>query len=108
MAVFEPAAELQFSKADGPPTANERALLAAIGQRAESFYRSAQELLPLIDRESRPAMWVLVSIYHSLLKRIEHADYDVFTRRASVPMLQKLAILAVGLARMVLARAFAR
>ena len=62
-----------------PPTANERALLAAIAQRAEDYYQSAQQLLPLIDRESRPALWVLVSIYHALLKRIERADYDVFS-----------------------------
>ena len=68
-----------------PPTPHERALLAAIGRRAEDYYRSARELLPLIDRESRPALWVLVSIYHALLKRIERADYDVFSRRASVP-----------------------
>jgi phytoene synthase len=87
-----------------PPTANERALLAAIAQRAEEFYRSAQLLLPMIDRESRPALWVLVAIYHGLLKRIERADYDVFSRRASVPLPQKLGILVVGLARMVLAR----
>jgi phytoene synthase len=92
---------------NAPPTANERALLAAIAQRAEGFYESAQALLPLIDRESRPALWVLVSIYHGLLKRIEHADYDVFSRRASVPMPQKLGILVVGLARTGLARLFA-
>jgi len=61
-------------------------------------------LLPLIDRESRPAMWVLVTIYHGLLKRIERADYDVFSIRASVPMRQKLGILAVGMARMGWAR----
>jgi phytoene synthase len=87
-----------------PPTANERALLAAIAQRAEEFYQSAQELLPLIDRESRPALWVLVTIYHGLLKRIERADYDVFSRRASVSAPKKLSILAVGLARMGFAR----
>jgi phytoene synthase len=87
-----------------PPTLNERALLASIAGRAEEYYRSAQELLPLIDRESRPALRVLVSIYHALLVRIERADYDVFTRRASVPTAQKLGILAVGLARMGLAR----
>ena len=60
--------------------------------------------MPLIDRESRPALWVLVSIYHGLLKRIEGAEYDVFSRRASVPMAQKLGILVVGLARMGFAR----
>lgn len=89
------------------PTANERALLGAIGKRAEEFYQSAQRLLPLIDPESRPALWVLVSIYHGLLKRIEKADHDVFTTRASVPMQQKLSILGVGMARMAWARLFA-
>lgn len=47
---------------------------------------------------------MLVSIYEGLLKRIERADYDVFSRRASVPMMEKLGILAVGLARMGWAR----
>ena len=90
--------------AGAPPTASERALLAEIAARAEKFYESAQALMPLIDRESRPALWVLVAIYHGLLKRIERADYDVFSRRATVPMPQKLGILAVGLARMAWAR----
>ncbi len=90
-----------------PPTPAERALLASIAKRAEQYYRSADELLPLIDRESRPALWVLVSIYHALLKRIERADYDVFSHRASVPTVQKIAILLVGLARTTWARMFA-
>ena len=89
-----------------PPTADERGLLAAMAKRAEDFYGSARKLLPLIDRESRPALWVLVSIYHELLKRIRRADYDVFTRRASVPLSRKLAILAIGLTRMAWARLF--
>lgn len=87
-----------------PPTANERALLAEIGNRAEAFYKSAQALMPLIDRESRPALWVLVSIYHALLKRIRAADYDVFSRRASVPVVQKVGILVMGMSRLALAR----
>lgn len=87
-----------------PPSANERALLAGIGNRAETYYTSANKLLPLINPESRPALWVLVSIYHRLLHRIERADYDVFTNRASVPTAQKISILAAGIARLVLAR----
>jgi phytoene synthase len=87
-----------------PPTPEERALLADLAQRAEQFYTSAQQLLPLIDAESRPALWVLVSIYHGLLKRIEKADYDVFSSRASVPMAQKLGIMAVGMVRLTVAR----
>ena len=85
---------------NAPPTASERALIEEIAGRAEEFYESAQLLLPLIDRESRPALWVLVRIYHALLKRIEGADYDVFSRRASVPMREKVGILVAGLARM--------
>jgi phytoene synthase len=87
-----------------PPTVNERALLAEIAGRAEKYYSSAQELLPLIDRESRPALRVLVAIYHALLERIERLDYDVFTQRVSVPTTQKLSILAGGLARMAAVR----
>ncbi len=87
-----------------PPTGNERALLKAIADRAEYYYRSAEALLPFIDRESRPALQVLVAVYHALLKRIERADYDVFSRRAAVPLRRKLTILAVGLTRMTWAR----
>ena len=90
--------------AGSPLTVNERALLKSIAERAEYYYRSAEALLPFIDRESRPAMQVLVAVYHALLKRIERADYDVFSRRASVPLRTKLAILAVGLTRMTWAR----
>jgi 15-cis-phytoene synthase len=87
-----------------PLAPNERALLADIGQRAEAYYASADKLLPLIDCESRPALWVLVSIYHALLRRIERSNYDVFTKRASVPTAQKVTILAAGMARMAVAR----
>ena len=92
--------ELLKRNQGSPPTAQERALLKKIGLRAEAYYASARALMPLIDKESRPALWVLVRIYHALLKRIERANYDVFTSRASVPLLEKLAILSVGLVRM--------
>ena len=85
----------------GPPSAKERALLAEIGRRAEAYYASAEKLIPMINPESRPALWVLVSIYRALLRRIQRADFDVFTRRATVPTLQKITILAVGMVRMV-------
>ena len=87
-----------------PPTPAERALIAEIAQRAENYYQSAAALMPLIDKDSRPALWVLVSIYHALLKRVRAADYDVFSRRASVSTAQKLAILTVGMTRMALTR----
>jgi phytoene synthase len=90
-----------------PPSSQERALLMDIANRAEKYYRSAEELMPFLDAESRPAMRVLVDIYHALLKRIKDADYDVFSHRASVPLRQKLAILISGVTRMMWARMFA-
>jgi phytoene synthase len=82
------------------PTAAERGLLKEIGSRAEKYYRSADGLIPLIDKESRPALGVLVEIYHALLKRVEAADFDVFSTRASVPTIEKMRILAVGMVKM--------
>ncbi|HEV2213756.1 MAG TPA: phytoene/squalene synthase family protein [Terracidiphilus sp.] len=87
-----------------PPTEGERALLAEIAARADHYYSSADALLPLIARESRPALWVLVTIYRSLLRRIQRARYDVFTHRASVPTSRKMVILSMGLMRMAWAR----
>jgi phytoene synthase len=90
---------LKRAKGTGPSAA-ERALLQEIGQRAEKYYRSADALMPLIDKKSRPALGVLVEIYHALLKRIEAADFDVFSKRASVPTVEKMRILAIGMAKM--------
>jgi phytoene synthase len=75
---------------------NERAMLNALGSRAETYYGSADRLLPLIDADSRAALWVLVTIYRGLLHKISKTDYDVFTKRVSVSTPTKLAILARG------------
>jgi 15-cis-phytoene synthase len=79
-------------------TTQERRMLAALGDKAEHYYGSAQKLLPLIDRDSRAALWVLVRIYHELLYKISRNNNDVFTQRVSVPPPQKLWILAQGAA----------
>jgi phytoene synthase len=75
---------------------NERAMLRALGARAEEYYSSADRLLPLIDADSRAALWVLVTIYHRLLFKIAAADGDVFSERISVSTPAKLMILAQG------------
>jgi phytoene synthase len=76
--------------------ANESAMLRALGARAEQYYSSADQLLPLIDPDSRAALWVLVTIYHGLLLRISKAESDVFSHRIRVSTPAKLAILARG------------
>ena len=76
---------------------NEFTLFDAEAKRAEHYYKSGYALLPLIDSDSRPALRVLIAIYHSLLRRIEHHSYNVFAARISVPATQKLLILTRGL-----------
>jgi len=80
------------------PSAGELAVLTELGRRAEQYYRSADRLLPLIDRDSRGALWVLVTIYHGLLRRIERNGFQVFDVRVSVPTSRKMGILAQGAA----------
>ena len=87
-----------------PPSAATRAMLHEQAERAERFYQAGTRLLPLIAPDSRPALWVLMTIYHRLLGRIRQAQYDVFTERRSVPTWQKLLLLARGLARTFIAR----
>ena len=68
---------------------------------AEAYYRP-HKLLPLIDRESRPALWVLVRIYRGLLKRIRRCRLRCFFPVASVFRLSRNSnILAVGNVAMV-------
>jgi 15-cis-phytoene synthase len=85
-------------------TQNQRELLRSIAARAEAYYASGYALLPLIDADSRPALWVLITIYHRLLKKIEASGYEVFARRVAVPTPAKLWILFCGLSQVMFAR----
>jgi 15-cis-phytoene synthase len=78
-------------------TPQQRQVLAIQAERAGQFYKSAEALLPLISPDSRAAMWVLVTIYHRLLRHIEQRNFDVFSARIRVPAYEKLSILGCGL-----------
>jgi phytoene synthase len=71
-------------------------LLAMEADRAREFYRAGDELLPLIDEDSRPALWVLVTIYRRLLEKIAARQYDVFHGRVRLTVREKLMILGKG------------
>ncbi|HVZ59393.1 MAG TPA: hypothetical protein VG892_01290, partial [Terriglobales bacterium] len=58
---------------------------------------SAEELLPLIDEDSRPALWSLVEIYRRLLDKIAVGNFDVFGERVRLTTTEKVAVLARGL-----------
>ena len=86
------------------PSEKDRAMLAVFGSRAEDLYRSADKLLPLLDADARPAMRVLVSIYHRLLERMRKDEGIVFQQRVSVPTAEKISILGRGVIGSLLAR----
>jgi len=72
--------------------------------RAQNYYRSASELIPLLDPDARPSMLVLVGIYRRLLDRISANPAAVFKQRVSVPTSTKLAILGLGILQSLKAR----
>lgn len=84
--------------------ANERALIAALSVQAWEYYEAARQLIPLLDADSRAAMWVLVEIYSGLLKKIDQREGDVFSERVSVPTRQKIFALVRGAAMAVRGR----
>jgi phytoene synthase len=77
-------------------TADERRLMELEAERARAYYAAADRLLPLIDADSRAALWVLVRIYRRLLERIVATRYEVLSKRIRVPTLEKIWILLCG------------
>jgi phytoene synthase len=73
---------------------NWQALLAFQAGRSREYYAAATELLPLMDADSRPALWALVTIYRSLLEKIAANDYDVFSKRVRLTFREKMSVLA--------------
>jgi phytoene synthase len=69
-----------------------RPLLAMEADRAREYYGAGDELIPLVEEDSQPALWVLMTIYRRLLEKIAQRDYDVFSAKVS----EKLSILVQG------------
>jgi phytoene synthase len=74
-------------------------LLAFEAERAREYYKSGFELVPLIHRDSRAALWVMVTIYSRLLEKIAKSNYDVLRRRVRLSAAEKFAILGRGIVK---------
>lgn len=73
-----------------------RALLAMEADRAREFYKSGDALIELVDEDSQPALWVLITIYRGLLTRIAARQFDVFGEKVRLSVAEKLTILGKG------------
>ena len=70
-----------------------RAFLGAQIARARRYYASAELGLPMITNDgSRFCVRLMLDTYSGILTDIERHEFDVFTRRAHVPLRRKLAI----------------
>lgn len=58
--------------------------------RAEEYYLRAQPGIALLNQDCRLAVSLSGTLYHTILERIRLNEYNVFTRRASVPLKTKL------------------
>lgn len=79
-----------------PDSARFRPLLELEAQRAFENYAAGDQLLTLVSEDSQPALWVLINIYRGLLQKIVRLNYDVFSRKVSLSLSEKLRIFAEG------------
>jgi phytoene synthase len=78
-------------------TARFAPLLAMQTERARECYAAGEELIPYIEEDSQPALWVLVTIYRRLLEKIAARQFDVFRGKVKLSAREKLSILGKAL-----------
>ena len=74
-------------------------LMAFQVERARRYYDEALPLLPLVRSSSRACLAAMIGIYRACLEEIPRRQYDVYSRRVSLPAWKKLAISARALIR---------
>src|SRR4030088_57725 len=79
-----------------------RPLLAIEAERARDCYRAGDELILLVNEDSQPALWVLITIYRRLLEKIASNQYDVFSERVRLTVREKLTVLGKGMLKRLL------
>jgi len=79
-----------------------RPLLAMEADRARECYRAGEELIPLVNEDSQPALWVLITIYQRLLEKMASNQYDVFSQRVQLTVPEKVTVLGKGILKRLL------
>jgi phytoene synthase len=76
-----------------------RDLIALETERARGLYRSAVAGIELVHPSSQECLRTALTLYGDILAVIERANYDVFSRRASVSLSRKARVAGAGLIR---------
>jgi 15-cis-phytoene synthase len=61
-------------------------------ERAKGFYERSYPLIEMVEPESRPALWALISIYRGILATMERNGCNVFSRPAALTEMEKLGV----------------
>jgi phytoene synthase len=69
-------------------------LMAFQVEQAEFYYAKADDLFRWLEPPGRPILKAMLKIYGGLLKEISKRNFDVYTRRVSLPTWRKLLISA--------------
>jgi phytoene synthase len=77
----------------GQPTEGVRSLLRVQGDRADDYFASGEQLLPMLDRRARACVSMLSGLYRAILTEIRARDYDVFGERIALSTPRKLALM---------------
>ncbi|MFZ3342377.1 MAG: phytoene/squalene synthase family protein [Terriglobales bacterium] len=90
---------LQASDLAAPEVSRVMPVLALEADRAREYYRSGEQLIPLVNEDSQPGLWVLITIYRRLLEKIAANDYDVFSQRIGLSVPAKVRVLTKGIVK---------
>jgi phytoene synthase len=90
--------------AAGRVTPAVRSLLQLEIHRTREILAFARQGVRLVRPESRPCLTTAITLYGGILDEVEKADYQVLSRRVSVPNRRRAAVALPALARAVLAR----
>jgi 15-cis-phytoene synthase len=85
-----------------PEVSRIRPLLALEADRAREYYRAGEELIPMVNEDSQPGLWVLITIYRSLLEKIAANEFDVFSERIRLSVPAKVSVLTKGILKRLL------
>ena len=90
------------------PSAPVQALIAFEVARARALYREAAAGIPLLHPTSRDCVRTAMRLYAGILDQVERADYDVLSRRVTVPIRTRVRVAVPAVVRAGRARRAAR
>ena len=59
-------------------------------ERTKAYYEKAEQLLNYLEPPGKPILRAMIDIYGGLLRQIESSNFDVYSKRASLPKWKKL------------------